>query len=408
MPARAIHSRRDYLKLAGMTGVIGVAGCLGDDDGGDDSDGADQTDDDSDPDGWHIGYSNFISDDPFEAVVTQAAEWWAEDHDNLELNVITGDGTPEQQIQDCRNLLQQDVDGLVITAGDSNALATIAEEAEVPVFGADIPTNSEEVGLHVAVSQENYGQIGGERLVEQLRENRPDQSEYRVLEVIMNLDNSNSVLRHENMNAAIDEHDDVEVVRGIEMETYDNSEVAEKVQSYLVQDPDIDGIFSPWAGGGIGATRALEHHDMLAPKGEEGHVTQVVLDASSAVLDLMLDGYVDLSPDQPNTFYVPIALKYMVDYLEGGEDENVLPEIGSTVEAEDLQDALDTGIEHRGAQVWGEPLWAPGEVKEFATFGGDELGYPFFVTSIPIVSPDNADNPFLWGNIQRELGLGGY
>ena len=89
---------------------------------------------------------------------TPLAKWYGQDMDGVSMKVSAANGSASQQIKDCRNLLNQGVDGLVVTAGDSNALAKVVDDAKkknVPVFGCDIPINSKDVTMHVAIAQED-------------------------------------------------------------------------------------------------------------------------------------------------------------------------------------------------------------------------------------------------------------
>ncbi len=414
------YNRRKFLTtVAGGAGVTLLAGCSGGDGGdsgdgdggggdggeGGDSDGGDgggSTGDSGDggSDSYLLGYSNFTNAIPFEVMVRKATEWYASDRDDVTLRSTAADGSTSQQIDDCRNLLRQGVDGLIITPTDSNGLARIAEEADVPVFSADIPINSEQVGMHAGVNQMDFGSKAGEQLVQTMNEKYGEDHQHRVLEILMDQDNSNAVLRHRSFNNAIDNHDNAEVVKEIEIDGYSADDVASRATTYLQSDDNIHGVFAPWTGGPLGVLRATERNNMKAKRGEEGHIPIVSLDANAAIIDNLLDGFIDFVLDQPVQFYGPLSVHYMVEYLNSGQSDDALPTIGNEVTADDV--TIEGGT-HLGTEVWQEQLWAPAQVREFVSFNDENLGFPFLTTAIPVVDEELAEAPYLWGNLTREL-----
>lgn len=404
-------SRRVFLTTAAGLGAVSLAGCSGNGSGGDggdsgststesDTDGATDTESSSSDSGetLKIGYSNFTNGIPFEVMVRKAIEWYAADKDDIELVSTAGDGSTSQQISDCRNLLRQGIDGLIMTPADSNGTAVIPEEADVPVFSADIPVNSEQIGMHVGVDQMKYGRTGAQALIEAMKQTWSDVDEYKVLEVQMTQDNSNSVLRSRAFNNVISESDVATVTEKIVISGFSASEVASKVSSWLQSDPELHGAFGNWAGGPQGVMTAFEQQDMKVPRSEDGHIPIASLDANASIIDALKNGYVDRVADQPVMFYGPLALHYMEEYLRN--DESALPDIGNTVTTDSV---TITGGQHQGVDVWQDQHWAPAEVREFITFDREPLNSPFLTTQVPVITEDNADAPFLWGNITRKV-----
>ncbi|MFB6106865.1 MAG: sugar ABC transporter substrate-binding protein, partial [Halobacteriaceae archaeon] len=250
------------------------------------------------------------------------------------------------------------------------------------------------------VNQMDYGGKAGEQLVETMNNTYGKDHQHRVLEIMMDQDNSNAVLRHRSFNDAIGNHDNAEIVKQIEIDGYSADTVASKATTYLEQDSDIHGVFAPWTGGPIGVLRAFERHDMKKKRGQDGHVPIVSLDANAAIIDNLKQGYIDYVPDQPVPFYVPLDIHYMTEYLDNDEDESVLPEPGSRVTTDDL---TISGGTHLDANPWKEPLWSPADIRSFVSFNDEELGFPFLTTAIPVVGKDQADAPYLWGNLTRKI-----
>lgn len=82
------------------------------------------------------------------------------------------------------------------------------------------------------------------------------------------------------------------------------------------------------------------------------------------------------------------------------EGEDALPEIDSEVTTDDV---TIEGSEHQGVDPWQEQHWAPAEVREFITFDREPLDSPFVTTQAPVITEENADAPYLWGNITRNI-----
>jgi len=118
-----------------------------------------------------------------------------------------------------------------MTPADSNGLAQIVEEADVSVFSADVPANSEQIGLNLGVNQMDYGRAGGEQLIEAMQETF-DVDQFNVLEVQMTQDNSNSVLRPRAFNNVIGESDVATVTEKVVIGGFSAEDVATDVSSY--------------------------------------------------------------------------------------------------------------------------------------------------------------------------------
>jgi ribose transport system substrate-binding protein len=47
---------------------------------------------------------------------------------------------------------------------------------------------------------------------------------------------------------------------------------------------------------------------------------------------------------------------------------------------------------HKGVEMWSEPIWEPGIMRE-------QNGHPWFRTNSIVITEENYDQPFLWGNV---------
>lgn len=398
------RNRRKYLITLGSA-TFGLAGCLGGG-GGDGEDGGGGASPSPTPTGtptsqtqsYHIGISDFTSKSTAMTSIDRGGEWWLEDMGH-QASLKQADGTASQQLSDIRNLLRQDIDALIITAGDSDAMAQGAKDAadqDIPVFGSAIPTNSEEIIFYTGISQETYARVAGEKLVETVRNQRSDPP-FQILEMMFDQKISNAAKRHNFFNETLAEHDDFEITKQIQAEGFSLESAQSQLEAYLQSDPEIDGVFSSWAHGGRAPVNAFRKVDRLSPRGEPDHIPIVTMDGGPVVADYIKEGWIDFAIDQPMQFYTAAAAKYLVDYLDAGNDPSVLPSPGDEITADDV--TFRTGGKHNGVDPWPRPIWAPARVEEFVSIHGNNLGFPFMQMSFPVISEDNADEPYWWFNL---------
>ena len=113
------------------------------------------------------------------------------------------------------------------------------------------------------------------------------------------------------------------------------------------------------------------------------------IDAGPEVLDKIRAGEITIAVDQPCPFYNPIAVYYMVKYLEEGE--SALPKVGTIVTADDID---ISGKPHLGTDIWAaKTAWSPAEISERG-------GHLWFKTNALVITKENADAQYLWANIE--------
>jgi len=415
-------NRRTLLKVLGASSTVTLAGCSGD--GGDGSDGgtgtpSDGGDGDSGGDGdggdgdggdggstdggdgssdgsYHIGFAIMgLGGDPWMGAFRSGAEWYAEDR-GLELTITDGEFDITKQINDVRSLLQQDVDAILTSPVQSDAAVTMVEDAaeeNVPVFTANSTAATSDVPMFTAFGNAAAASAAADTLADLLEE-RFGAPEGTVVEVLLPQNTETFVQRHEGFQEGISEYSDIEVISQLE---YDQSQedAANKITTQLQQNDDFDALYCPDLLSGLAAMTAFENEGVKEPVGTEGHITTVGLDAGPTTLAAIRDGFFDAAIDQPNLFYAPITMKYMIDYLDAGMDDSVIPEPGQEITADDL--TISTGNTHAGIDPWAEPLWAPAQIEELEFDDGTQT---FFKTNHVVVTEENADVPYIWGNLE--------
>lgn len=412
---REKRTRRNYLKLAGGASVVGFAGCLGDDtddtdpgddDDDDDVDDTDPGDDDPEDSQFHLGLSPLYMADDWMTMWTRATQWWADDHD-IELTTSNPDADPSTQLEQSQSMAASGIDGLILSPADSEASATIVDqlaEEDIPVIASNSMSVSEQTKMFVAFDNYSAAGVMGEDMVDHLEE-KHGEPRGLVLHVGGPMAMQTLVQRRDGFNDVLDEYPDIEV------EFLETDALVEDAQnqttSFLrtIDEGDLDGVYAHNPNMMIGAQNALEREGFQKERGDPDHVYANLFAANPVITDMILDGIVDAAINQGPTQYGPIALNYMIEYLESGKDDSVFPDIGDEVTLDDL---TITGGEHHGVNLW-EPAeekqyWAPAEVVDIQDFFPSAEGsYPYFKTNGFVVTPDNADEPWLWGNVAREL-----
>lgn len=392
-------NRRRFIEASITAGIIGTAGCLGqeDDDGtpsGTDpgtSSGSDQSPTGSGPSGSleEVGVSSYVTGGSWITAFWEAGELYAQEND-IEWNLTSNTEDVETLISSIRQFTNQEYDGILAAIWDPSAANDAikeATEADIPVFTADGDATSEHVKMNVAFGNENAGRVCGEEHVAAVREANPDQDSYRVLNFRGPLGGGTvASMRNDGFEAVIEEQDDFEIVQTINAE-HERSTAKQRAQEWLNANDPPDSIQSTNLSMGLGVQGALSELDLQYAKGHEDHIVQTQVDAGPEVNGLIEDGYVDVAIDQPNYFYMPIALHYMQQWYDEGDD--AIPEIGTEITADDL-DIPSTEFE--GVDLWSEPIWAPAQIVE-------QNGHPKFETQGVVVTEDNVNESYHWGNI---------
>lgn len=408
----SVINRRDLLRAVGATGIAGIAGCSGgsDNSGGTATSGGDSDDEEtamettepsSNPD-YHIGMLTFSMGNAWFQCFARSGKWYAQEN-NIKFTISDGEISTSKQTTDARNMINSGVDALIMSAVDSDAAANIvdmANEENIPVFSASAATNSENIPLYVGFGNRRAARRSTEALMEQLPQENGEPTG-RVAEVMIEQNTFLGRTRHEGFQEVVSQYDNVEVVSSIL--TQNSAEEAQtKVTNLLQSDSDIDGFHAQAITTGNGTIQALDNADMLVPQGEDGHVYLTQIDAGPQPNQFISDGFIDYCTDQPVQFMAPIAVEYMKDYLdsspsEGSDwlgDPEVLPAVGEEVTSDGLTIGGNLPQEQFGVEIWQNPVWTPAPIVEHPEF---PLRAWFQVSSVE-VTPENADEPWLWGN----------
>jgi ribose transport system substrate-binding protein len=320
----------------------------------------------------------------------EAAEFYAQDQ-GIELDVRPNQQSAQKQVSDIREFANGDHDAILVgvwQTGAAEGAINEAIEGGTPVFATNADTSSSEIPMYVGFSNYDGGASSAEEMLNALEQQYPDKDTWRVLNVRGVQGNQSANQRSQGFLDVMAENDRVEVVTTLNGE-YARDVAQSTVQEWIQANGRVDGVYSGNLSMGLGVVQALRNLDMLVPRGEDGHICLTQMDGSPEVNPLVGDGMIDAAVDQPNYFYNPIAMHYMQEYVESGMDDSVIPEVGTEVTADDL--SIESG-QHKGVEMWSEPIWDPGIVRE-------QNDHPWFRTNSVVITQDNFDQPFLWGNV---------
>jgi ribose transport system substrate-binding protein len=322
----------------------------------------------------------------WEWLFVKAFEWYCEDngYDSI-TNEASGD--PAVQLTQSKQIIQAGVDGLIVTAFDSTALKPIvdwANEVNIPVFTTDGDINHPDVKMYIGYSGFLAGQKLGNMLVEYLKNEVEPIGKVagRVLEVLTPLGAATTIDRSGGFHSAVDQYPDVEVVQAIG--EGEETRAKRETEAILRRNPQIDAVYSGNGQMCNGAVNAMKELGLDPTK-----IFVCCIDAGPEVLDKIKAGEIRVAVDQPCPFYNPIAVYYMVKYLEEGE--GALPKVGTIVTADDID---ISGKPHLGTDIWAaKTAWSPAEISE-------REGHLWFKTSALVVTKENADAKYLWANVE--------
>ncbi len=290
------------------------------------------------------------------------------------------------QITQAKRIIDMGVDGLIISPWDMEALSEVmdyAEEKGVPVICTNTAVNSSYPLMFVGYGARRGGVQLAEAIVEYLGDD-----EGTVLELSSGPGTSEDTIRGGGFHEVIDQYADITVITQV---AESDQEKAKTLTLQVLQSGEtIDAVFAQNGSMALGANSALQEFEGTDPK----DVFIATVDAFPAITTEISAGNIDIAVDQTPAFYNPIAVHYMLEYLEKGE--SALPAVGDTITTDDL--TIGSGNLYFGVDPWAEQMWAPAEIKSMTEYGGITEDHLWFATNAVTVTADNADSGLLWGN----------
>ncbi len=336
-----------------------------------------------------IGHDSLYMGDEWMKVTDKAIHLYALEQG---WNVITQNAhfKVADQVKQLRYFQEKGVDGVIWSPVAEEATADVVEylaEQGVPTVTYNTDVKSDAVPITVMFGNKEAAKIVAREAIDYLKEKQGD-PEGVVLSIQGDPANTTDRNRAEGFKEVFTQYEGIEFV-----EFFTESDMAEaqrKAYNAIQQHGRPVAIVSQNTTNARGGTNALKQADMLVPREEEDHVFISSIGGAPAYLEMMKEGFVDRGYVQPNLFYGPLAMHYLVQVIEEGEES--LPEVGTTVTADDVQ---ITGGTYEGVSPWEEQIWAPAEVTT-------NFGHKWLKVQGMLVTPDNMDDPRIWGNTAEE------
>ena len=278
---------------------------------------------------------------------------------------VNADQDAETQANQMENFISQGVDAIVTVPVDSQAICASvskAKDAGIPFFTIDrAPIGCE---IDMVVQSDNYlaGKQAAEAMVELLTE-KYGEAKGTVLELQGDLGQNVAQLRGGGFNDYMADYPNIEIISKPTEWLADKFAAA---TTDVVGSTDVDGIYmhSDCVGTTV-VLAALEQLGKKVKRGEEGHIFITGVDGCAEANQAIRDGWSDEASSQPIPDF-GIIVKWMEMVFNG--------------------EAIEEGeVVQEGA------LWSP------ATIVKSPEGFMLNLATTK-VTPDNADDPALWGN----------
>jgi len=328
----------------------------------------------------------------WEHAYIQAGRWYASDH-NMMFSTANALMKAEKQVKDIQHFIDLNMDGIIVGPVSSTAPAGAIEDAKkagIPVITANSDVETPAVSMSVSYGNKNATAALAEEVVDYLKNEVEPKGE--VAGTVLHLQGSLEMSIGRQRSAGI-----FEVFEGEENKKTDKypdlRHIVQKTnfqkqpgftKTYNVLQAEqgkIDAII----GNSTSCRGAVEALNKFGIK--KGEVFIAAHGGTPPDVDMVKEGWFQRAYAQPTHFYLPIALHYLKLINEEGEE--ALPDVGETVTKDDLD---ISGRKHLGINVWEYPSWAPAQIRE-------SYGHRWFQTSGRLITPDNVDDPTLWGNL---------
>ncbi|MCH2101224.1 MAG: substrate-binding domain-containing protein [Planctomycetes bacterium] len=213
------------------------------------------------------------------------------------------------QIEVVDNFISKGVDGIVISPLDDTALVPVLKEAKaegIPVVIVDSGVNWDEYASFVATDNRQGGVVAAQHLGKLL------DGKGKVI-MMRYFEGSASTSKREVgfLETIAEDFPEIEVVSGNQFGGATSDECYQTAENLLINHQDIDGIFCACEPTTFGMLRALQDSDLA------GKVRFVGFDATDKLLDGLRAGEIDGLVLQDPFGMGELAVKRMVDHLDG-------------------------------------------------------------------------------------------
>ena len=239
-------------------------------------------------------------------------------HEVLERNANEDANKQLEQVKDC---ITQNVDGIIIIPQDGESATTIVKEAQaadIPVAVFNRPPSDTSKGIVVVADNKVIAETAVDYIVGEVLKTAPADKKLNAIIMVGDLGDPNAVGRKDGFYAAINKQKDRFNV--IEVATkWDAATGLANLESAVTANPDVDLLFTSSDFLFPTIRSVLEPRGKWKKAGEAGHVVMAGLDGDKSACGLIRDGYVDATGVQDLFFEADAAMKAILSAIEKKE-----------------------------------------------------------------------------------------
>lgn len=288
------------------------------------------------------------------AITTTLAE---AGHTVIERNANEDANRQLEQVRDC---IAQNVDGIILIPQDGDSAVTIVREAQdndVPIAVFNRPPSDLSRGIIVVADNATIAEQAVDHIIEEALAAAPDGAKLQPLIIVGDLGDPNAVGRKNGFYAAIEKHAD-RMERPIEVASqWDAATALANLEAAVTANPNIDLLFTSSDFLFPTIRSVLEPRGMWMKRGEDGHVFMAGLDGDATACQLIKEGYVDATGVQDLYFEAEAALGAILAAIEAGDAQpnEVIADPGFAL--------TSANLEEREMDMWGCVLLAEGFLR---------------------------------------------
>lgn len=275
------------------------------------------------------------------------------------LPTVNADNDTQKQITDINNLLNQGVDGLLVTPLDSAAVVAGLDQAErkgVPVVSVDVRPEGGKVAMVVRADNKAYGTKACDVIGAKVKEGK-------VIQIMGDLSSINGRDRSEAFRECMTtKYPSIEVLE-IAAE-WKAEKAASGLENLLTSNPDIKGIYMQAGGVYLAPTlQALKRKNLDFPVGAPQHIVTVSNDGIPQELEAIRAGELDATVSQPADDYAKYGMYWLKKALAGEKlttgptDHNsIVVDVGNGILEDQLPAPVITKDNVDDNALWGNTL----------------------------------------------------
>ncbi len=279
-------------------------------------------------------------------------------HTVIERNANEDANRQLEQVRDC---IAQEVDGIILIPQDGESAVTIVKEAQdndTPIAVFNRPPSDLSKGIVVVADNRSIAGTAVDFLVEEALGKAPADKKLQPLILVGDLGDPNAVGRKQGFYDAIDKQKD-RFETPIEVATeWDAATALANLEAAVTANPDIDLIFTSSDFLFPTIRSVLEPRGKWKASSDAGHVVLGGLDGDATACQLIKDGYVDGTGVQDLYFEAKSSLDAILKSIDDGEaqPDQVIEDPGFAL--------TSANIGTRETDMWGCVLLSQGFLKK--------------------------------------------